>query len=175
MISSSSRSMSSAPPSISSSSKLSSFSPILATSSALSVKTPFCAKRKLSDPFVPSEPFRLVNIERTLLTVRLLLSLKHSMKIAIPPGPYPSKVSSCSDSGSFSALLMARSMLSLGILIPLALFTATRRRGLPLISDPPSFTAIVISFKTREKALLRFASAAPFLRLIVDHLLCPDI
>src|ERR1700757_4710799 len=39
---------------------------------------------------------------------------------------------------------------------------------------PPSFAATMIARESFEKSLPRFASAAPFLCLIDDHLLCPD-
>ena len=41
-------------------------------------------------------------------------------------------------------------------------------------SEPPSFAATMIARESFEKSLPRLASAAPFLCLIVDHLLCPD-
>src|SRR5207249_11843396 len=41
-------------------------------------------------------------------------------------------------------------------------------------SPPPSFAATMIARESFEKSLPRFASAAPFLCLIEDHLLCPD-
>ena len=41
-------------------------------------------------------------------------------------------------------------------------------------SAPPSFAATMIARESFEKSLPRFASAAPFLCLMVDHLLCPD-
>src|SRR5207249_6418092 len=41
-------------------------------------------------------------------------------------------------------------------------------------SPPPSFAATMIARASFEKSLPRFASAAPFLCLIEDHLLCPD-
>src|SRR3954447_23506789 len=41
-------------------------------------------------------------------------------------------------------------------------------------SPPPSFAATMIARVSFENSLPRFASAAPFLCLIVDHLLCPD-
>ena len=37
-----------------------------------------------------------------------------------------------------------------------------------------SFAATMIARESFEKSLPRFASAAPFLCLMVDHLLCPD-
>ena len=41
-------------------------------------------------------------------------------------------------------------------------------------SPPPSFAATMIARVSFEKSFPRFASAAPFLCLIDDHLLCPD-
>src|SRR6266508_261598 len=45
---------------------------------------------------------------------------------------------------------------------------------LPAGSAPPSLAATMIARESFEKSLPRFASAAPFLCLIDDHLLCPD-
>src|SRR6478735_714345 len=42
------------------------------------------------------------------------------------------------------------------------------------VGSPPSFAATMIAFESFEKSCPRFASAAPFLCLIDDHLLCPD-
>src|SRR5688572_32836516 len=42
-------------------------------------------------------------------------------------------------------------------------------------SGPPSFAATMIARESLEKSLPRFASAAPFLCLMLDHLLCPDM
>src|ERR1051325_7879251 len=70
---------------------------------------------------------------------------------------------------------MARSMLSFGMLLAFASATAARSRGLPFGSPPPRRAATVISFRMRVKILPRFASAAPFLCLIVLHLLWPDM
>ena len=47
-------------------------------------------------------------------------------------------------------------------------------RGCPRGRGPPSFAATMIARESFEKSLPRFASAAPFLCLIDDHLLCPD-
>src|SRR5688572_4538346 len=41
-------------------------------------------------------------------------------------------------------------------------------------SGPPSFAATMIARESFEKSCPRFASAAPFLCLMLDHLLCPD-
>src|ERR1051326_700107 len=70
---------------------------------------------------------------------------------------------------------MARSMLSFGMLFAFASATAARRRGLPAGSPPPMRAATVISLRIRVKILPRLASAAPFLCLMVLHLLWPDM
>ena len=69
--------------------------------------------------------------------------------------------------------LIARSMLSFGMLCVRAAWIALRRRGLPFGSPPPRFAAMVISFDNLLKILPRFASIAPLKRLTFDHLLCP--
>src|SRR4051812_46396940 len=52
---------------------------------------------------------------------------------------------------------------------------ALRRRTFAAGSPPPSFAAIVISLASLLKSAPRFASRAPLVRLIFDHLLCPDM
>src|SRR5579862_2938420 len=69
---------------------------------------------------------------------------------------------------------MARSMLSFGIEAAFAFSTAFWSERFAAGSGPPSFAATMIARVSFEKSLPRFASAAPFLCLIVDHLLCPD-
>src|SRR4051812_38198810 len=69
---------------------------------------------------------------------------------------------------------IARSMLSFGIEAAFAFSTAFWSARLPAGSGPPSFAATIIARVSLEKSLPRFASAAPFLCLIDDHLLCPD-
>src|SRR3954447_17339062 len=69
---------------------------------------------------------------------------------------------------------IARSMLSFGIEAAFAFSTAFWSARLPAGSGPPSFAATMIARVSFEKSLPRFASAAPFLCLIDDHLLCPD-
>src|SRR5512134_1861959 len=66
-------------------------------------------------------------------------------------------------------------MLSAGMLAPLALSTAVRRRGLLSGSPPPMRAAIVISRISLVKSFPRLASSAPFLCLMECHLECPDI
>src|SRR6478752_1770322 len=65
-------------------------------------------------------------------------------------------------------------MLSFGIEAALAFSTAFWSERLPAGSGPPSFAATMIARESFEKSLPRLASAAPFLCLIDDHLLCPD-
>ena len=56
-----------------------------------------------------------------------------------------------------------------------ALAMTVRNRGLNPGSPPPARAARVRSLLRTLKSLPRFASAAPLARLIVAHLLCPDI
>src|ERR1700735_788425 len=70
---------------------------------------------------------------------------------------------------------MARLMLSAGMFSALAARIAVRRRGLPSGSPPPDLEAILISLMRRVKILPRLASVAPFLCLMVAHLLWPDM
>src|SRR5690349_22996434 len=65
-------------------------------------------------------------------------------------------------------------MLSFGIDAALAFSIAFCSARFPAGSGPPSFAATMIDRASFEKSLPRFASAAPFLCLIDDHLLCPD-
>src|SRR3954453_12851128 len=65
-------------------------------------------------------------------------------------------------------------MLSFGMEYDFAFSIAFCSARLPDGSPPPSFAATMIARESFEKSLPRFASAAPFLCLIDDHLLCPD-
>src|SRR5436309_5109927 len=65
-------------------------------------------------------------------------------------------------------------MLSFGIEYERAFSTAFCNARFPAGSAPPSLAATMIARVSFEKSLPRFASAAPFLCLIDDHLLCPD-
>src|SRR5215813_815056 len=65
-------------------------------------------------------------------------------------------------------------MLSLGIEYDLAFSIAAASVALLAGSPPPSFAATMIARVSFENSFPRFASAAPFLCLIDDHLLCPD-
>src|SRR6187200_3639371 len=65
-------------------------------------------------------------------------------------------------------------MLSFGMEYERAFSIAFWRARLPAGSPPPSLAATMIARESFEKSFPRFASAAPFLCLIDDHLLCPD-
>src|SRR5436190_4961377 len=65
-------------------------------------------------------------------------------------------------------------MLSFGIEYDRAFSIAFCSARLFAGSPPPSLAATMIARDSFEKSLPRFASAAPFLCLIDDHLLCPD-
>src|SRR5919206_3519627 len=69
---------------------------------------------------------------------------------------------------------IARSMFSFGIEYERAFSTAFASARLAAGSGPPSRAATMIARESFEKSFPRFASAAPFLCLIDDHLLCPD-
>src|SRR5260221_13076291 len=66
-------------------------------------------------------------------------------------------------------------MLSFGIEYDFAFSIAFCNERLLRGSPPPSFAATMSARESFEKSLPRFASAAPFLCLIEDHLLCPDM
>src|SRR5215212_9530554 len=65
-------------------------------------------------------------------------------------------------------------MLSFGMEYERAFSIAFCSARWPAGSGPPSFAATMIARESFEKSFPRFASAAPFLCLIDDHLLCPD-
>src|SRR5215212_9365992 len=69
----------------------------------------------------------------------------------------------------------ARSMLSFGIELSRAFWIAVASVALPSGSGPPSRAATMIARESLEKSLPRLMSAAPFLCLMLDHLLCPDM
>src|SRR5919205_1949711 len=70
---------------------------------------------------------------------------------------------------------IARSMFSFGIEYERAFSIAFWSARLAAGSGPPSRAATMIARESFEKSWPRFASAAPFLCLIDDHLLCPDM
>src|SRR6516225_7586428 len=70
---------------------------------------------------------------------------------------------------------MARSMVSMGTDASRAFWNMVRRVGLLSGSPPPSLAATSTCRISLANSLPRALSAAPFLCLIVAHLLCPDI
>src|SRR2546423_5655942 len=80
----------------------------------------------------------------------------------------------CASESAPEPRAIARSMLSFGIEYERAFSTAFCSARLAAGSGPPSFAATMIARVSFEKSLPRFASTAPFLCLIEDHLLCPD-
>src|SRR5881398_3010358 len=66
-------------------------------------------------------------------------------------------------------------MLSFGIELSRAFWIAVARVAFPSGSGPPSRAATMIARESLERSWPRLASAAPFLCLIDDHLLCPDM
>src|SRR3954465_13038805 len=65
-------------------------------------------------------------------------------------------------------------MLSFGMEYERAFSIAFCSARFPAGSPPPSRAATMIARASLEKSFPRLASAAPFLCLIEDHLLCPD-
>src|ERR671929_1576389 len=80
----------------------------------------------------------------------------------------------CASDSAPEPRAIARSMLSFGMEYERAFSIAFCSARLPPGSGPPSLAATMIARDSFEKSLPRFASAAPFLCLIDDHLLCPD-
>src|SRR5918992_2805880 len=80
----------------------------------------------------------------------------------------------CASESAPDPRAIARSMLSFGMEYERAFSIAFWSARLPAGSPPPSRAATMIARASLEKSLPRFASAAPFLCLIEDHLLCPD-
>src|SRR6266508_6808184 len=80
----------------------------------------------------------------------------------------------CASESAPEPRAIARSMLSFGMEYERAFSIAFCSARFPVGSGPPSFAATMIARESFEKSFPRFASAAPFLCLIDDHLLCPD-
>src|SRR6266576_5150060 len=80
----------------------------------------------------------------------------------------------CASESAPEPRAIARSMLSFGIEYERAFSIAFCSARFPAGSGPPSFAATMIARGSLEKSFPRLASAAPFLCLIEDHLLCPD-
>lgn len=71
--------------------------------------------------------------------------------------------------------LIARSMLSEGMLAALAAAMIVRRLGLNSGSPPPLLAQMVSSLPSMLNFLPRLASMAALCLLVVAHLLCPDM
>ena len=83
----------------------------------------------------------------------------------------PDKISSkFPESESPAPLEIALSMVSLGILAPRALSSASLSLGLSDASAPPNLDATVISLINFEKIFCFFSSCLPFLCFIFAHL-----
>src|ERR671931_1814374 len=80
----------------------------------------------------------------------------------------------CASDSAPEPRAIARSMFSFGSEYERAFSIAFWSARLPAGSGPPSRAATMIARDSFEKSLPRLASAAPFLCLIDDHLLCPD-
>src|SRR5437867_2475505 len=139
--------------------------------------TPFCSNSHWTEPDSPSLPPCLVNVERISDTVRLRLSVATSAITATPPAAWPSyrMLSGAAASPPPVAFSIARWMFSRGMFTPRARSMASRSRKFPSGSPPPSFAASMISLVIFVKTTPRFASAAPFWRLIWLHFECPDM
>ena len=119
-----------------------------------------------------------VNATRTSRAARLRLSVRHSMSIATPFGPYPSYVIVWYSAPPVSApepRLTARSMLSLGTDDFFAFWIASYSVGLPAGSPPPVRAATSMFLISLANILPRLASTTAFLCFVVAHLEWPDI
>src|SRR5699024_8766767 len=74
-----------------------------------------------------------------------------------------------------SARLMMRWMLSLGTLLALALVMSAASLELDAGLAPPSLTATAISRPILVETLARAPAVFVFLRLVLCHLLCPEV
>src|SRR3989344_2724061 len=107
--------------------------------------------------------------------VRFRLSVKVSMMIAAPPGPYVSYTMKSNVLASTDVpLAIARSTFSFGMFVCFAFSIAERSAGL-LKSPFAFFDSIVMRFASFPKSAPRSASFAPFCLFICVHLLCPDM
>src|SRR5262249_23719832 len=138
---------------------------------------PFLANIQATEFGEPRFPPYLEKAWRTSETVRFLLSVSTWSMMATPPGPCPSYTTSSyvTPSNSPAPFLIARSMVSLGILAAFAAAKAVRSRGLALRSLPPMRAAMLRSLINLVNILPRRASFRAFLCLMVLHLEWPDM
>src|SRR6266850_214020 len=154
--------------------------PSRSSSSILAASTwmiPWRSNIHATAPEDPMLPPNFSNACRISGPVRLRLSVRTWIRMATPPGAYPSYVTSSYDSPGSSPVpfWIARLMFSCGMFASFADSIAAFKRMLALGSPPPFFAATVISRRIFEKTLPRWTSVLPFLRLICDHRECPDI
>src|SRR6476620_11668761 len=112
------------------------------------------------------------------MAARFLLSVRHSIRNATPPGPYPSYMIVLYSAPPASApepRLTARSMLSLGTEDFLAFWIASQSVGFPSGSPPPTRAATSMFLISLANNLPRLASLAAFWCLVVAHLEWPLI
>ena len=141
--------------------------------SALMINCPCLVKLNWSAPGAARFPPFLVNVERTSLAARFLLSVVTSTIMPIPPGPYPS-YRSCSYTTPGSSpvpFLIALSTLSAGMLAAFAFWITMRRRAFVDGSPPPSLAASVRSLLRALNILPFLASIAALCLFVVAHLL----
>src|SRR5690349_4211445 len=119
-----------------------------------------------------------VSAVRTSVAARLRLSVRHSMSIATPFGPYPSYMIVCQSAPPASRpepRLTARSMLSFGTELFFAFWMASYSVGLPAGSPPPIRAATSTFLMSLANILPRLESMTAFLCFVVAHLEWPDI
>ena len=127
-------------------------------------------------PSPPKLPPWSSKMRRTIAAVRFRLSVSARRRIATPPGPYPSYVTSMywTPSRFPEAFLIARSMLSLGMFAALARSIAAA--SVTFVSGLGSCRAqTMISRVRRENKLDLFLSCAPLRCLMFAHFECPAI
>src|SRR3954464_11199092 len=165
--------ISSAPASSTASIRSSSLRPTFPT-----ITTPLRLNRYDTEPASAKVPPLRVRAVRTSVAARLRLSVRHSISMATPLGPYPSYMIVCQSAPPASRpdpRLTARSMLSLGTELFFAFWMASYSVGLPAGSPPPRRAAASTFLISLANILPRLASMTAFLCLVVAHLEWPDM
>ena len=142
------------------------------------ITTPLRENMYDTEPASASEPPLRVSAVRTSVAARLRLSVRHSISMATPFGPYPSYMIVCQSAPPASRpepRLTARSMLSLGTEFFFAFWMASKSVGLPAGSPPPVRAATSTFLISLANSLPRLASMTAFLCLVVAHFEWPDI
>ena len=133
--------------------------------------TPFCSNCQATAPAEARLQPVLVKVDLMADTVRFRLSVSVCRRMAVPPGPYPSYVTSSSRCPELppEARLTARSMLLAGMLLSFAFCMAIRRRTFASGSGLPCRAATIISLASLVNSFPRRASVTALPCLIVDH------